>query len=413
MSTHVYVLKDTDIHLWGLSSRERIGRVLGTGKPDRYREGALPDSGFVMLLRGDYLYDGRILKRLSESENTVLRLLELPGEPLVAARVESELAPAVAAALEASGTLEEGSKLEVVTADELVPPFRAQLRKYEPARVYPISEQDRPELERRLFDGAYKGITDFVTKWIWPVPARLGVRACIALGLTPNHVTALNWVLVVITTLLFSAGHLALGLLVGWFMTYLDTVDGKLARVSVASTKFGHFADHILDIIHPPFWYLAWGMGLASYEPALLQLDMYAAIIVIWVFYILGRFCEGGFDHGIAIFGIFSWRPIDSYSRLVTARRNPCMVLLTAGALLGRPDLGLEAVAILTLLSTLFLFVRLAMGAYQRFRFGPLTSWLAEIDPLEPRPSLAQRWFARREAGRDSERLKPAPGPNR
>ena len=67
--------------------------------------------------------------------------------------------------------------------------------------------------------------------------------------------------------------------------------------------------------------------------------------------------------------------------RLVTARRNPCLVLLTLGALMGRPDWGLEWVAIWTLLSTLFLLLRLGQGAYQRLRFGPLISWLSEIDP--------------------------------
>ena len=42
-------------------------------------------------------------------------------------------------------------------------------------------------------------------------------------------------------------------------MTFLDTVDGKLARVTLTSSPFGNVLDHSLDLIHPPFWYWAWG----------------------------------------------------------------------------------------------------------------------------------------------------------
>ena len=42
---------------------------------------------------------------------------------------------------------------------------------------------------------------------------------------------------------------------------------------------------------------------------------------------------------------IHVWRPIDSQFRLITARRNPNMVILVAALLFGRPDVGLELVA--------------------------------------------------------------------
>jgi phosphatidylglycerophosphate synthase len=46
-----------------------------------------------------------------------------------------------------------------------------------------------------------------------------------------------------------------LGLVLGRLMTFLDTVDGKLARVTVTSSRFGDVLDHGLDIIHPPLVY--------------------------------------------------------------------------------------------------------------------------------------------------------------
>jgi phosphatidylglycerophosphate synthase len=193
---------------------------------------------------------------------------------------------------------------------------------------------------------------------------------------------------------LFMQGQFALGLVAAWLMTFLDTVDGKLARVTVSYTRFGDWFDHSLDLVHPPLWYLAWGMGIAAASDSVVGLPLGPTVVLIVVGYVLGRLVEGTFSFWLGGFSIFSWRPIDSYSRLITARRNPCLILLTVGLTSGRPDLGLGAVAVWTLLSTLFLLLRLATAWYQRRTTGPLRSWLTEIDPKAGSPFLAIRWFA-------------------
>ena len=50
-------------------------------------------------------------------------------------------------------------------------------------------------------------------------------------------------------------------------MTFLDTVDGKLARVTLTSSRFGNWLDHGNDIIHPPLWWLCLANGLALGSP--------------------------------------------------------------------------------------------------------------------------------------------------
>jgi len=114
---------------------------------------------------------------------------------------------------------------------------------------------------------------------------------------------------------------------------------------------------------------------------------------VIVIGYILGRIVEGIFQWWLGGFVIFCWKPFDSFFRLITARRNPNMIFLTGSILIGRPDLGLEAVAIWTVLSTLILVGRLAMAMLEKSMKGSLTSWLAEIDPVKGRDSLAVRMF--------------------
>jgi hypothetical protein len=73
---------------------------------------------------------------------------------------------------------------------------------------------------------------------------------------------------------------------------------------------------------------------------------------------------------------IHVWRRIDSWFRLITARRNPNMVILFASMLVARPDWGLVALAWWTVLSCLFHFVRLVQAFIVRGRGAEIHSWL-------------------------------------
>ena len=163
--------------------------------------------------------------------------------------------------------------------------------------------------------------------------------------------------------------------------------------MTVTSSRLGHWLDHGVDLIHPPLWYIAWGLGLQTFAPGVFNLSLAGTLGVIVAGYVIGRLVEGVF-HLIAPFSIFLWRRLDSYSRLITARRNPNLIWLTAGVLLGRPDLGLAAVAAWTAVSSLVLLVRLAMAARERYASGPLRSWLVDVAQDPPARSLATRIFA-------------------
>jgi hypothetical protein len=70
------------------------------------------------------------------------------------------------------------------------------------------------------------------------------------------------------------------------------------------------------------------------------------------------------------------WRRFDSRMRLITARRNPNLLILTAATLAGRPDWGIVAVAVWVAICLVVHAVRLLQAALAR-RDGPLQSWLA------------------------------------
>ena len=400
MSIYAHIIKDSPVKLWGLTSRQRKLRVLkSAGVTDIVKDlTAVPNNSSVLLLRGDFLFDDRIIHYLVQHSDVLLKVSMPPSNPFVAAHVAAAKSTQVFEVMEGTSATNAIPGIRTETLETLSISFQQQLLKFEPPFVLPITAESKPFLERRLFDWSYKGVTDLITKWVWPRPAQWVVGQCVRFGLRPNHVTIIGLFLVILAGILFAYGWYGWGLLAGWLMTFLDTVDGKLARVTVTSSKFGHYFDHLIDLIHPPIWYILWGLGLGDTQFNFFGLSLTAAFCLIGIGYVVGRLVEGVFLARLGKFGIFCWRPIDSYFRLVTARRNPCLLLLTAGALIRHPDWGLIAVAGWTVLTSLFLLGRLVMALIEQQTAGSVKTWLMDIDPSKQRQPLAVRLFTHRAA---------------
>ena len=375
-----YIVGTNGVRLWGLDGTERLARQLhSVGVLSLLRgEDPPPPRGSVVLLRSDYLFEDRTIADLIRQPGVVITASGASqGAPVVAAHVPSRDLAVARAALE--GTVDPRAIPDVVTQspESLSTSFVRKLYKAAPPVVLPARADRAAALGRHLFDGSYKGVTDLVTKWVWPAPARAVTRVCALFGIPPNAVTAVSFALVVIVTLLFAEGRFGAGLALAWVMTFLDTVDGKLARVTVTSTPLGHYFDHSIDSVHPPIWYFAWAWGVTGGVPGIWSLaPLLAAILVA---YVAGRLIETTFMHFVGGCSLFTWRLFDSYFRLILARRNPNLLLLTGFHLVGFPAAGLTAVAVWTVVSSVILTIRLLHGVVARVRSGPLHPWLEEL----------------------------------
>lgn len=89
-------------------------------------------------------------------------------------------------------------------------------------------------------------ITDRLRRWTrWLVePAARGLHR---MGITPNLLTLLGFLLNLINTWLLAMGHLRLAGVLILAFTALDAFDGTLARLSGQVTRFGAFLDSVLD----------------------------------------------------------------------------------------------------------------------------------------------------------------------
>jgi phosphatidylglycerophosphate synthase len=373
-----------DVRLWSLPQEERLRRALArAGVTDVRMEGEVPaaSAGSFILLRTDVLLEDSLIKALVRTPDCLLvATLTAGGGAAVAAHAPAQDLERILGLLRQPQSTPNdlaSVDLAITSPAELGSAYDQALRRRAVPFALPLTAATQLAAERQMFRASYKGVTDFVTKWLWPWPAFWVTRWCAARGLSANIVTAASLLLVLVAMWLFARGYFSIGLVAAWLMTFLDTVDGKLARVTLTSSRIGNVFDHGIDLLHPPFWWVAWYFGLAAGATPMQELLLAGAVWTAVIGYVVGRLQEGFFlwRHG---FEIHAWRRLDSLFRLFTARRNPNLAILTVATIAGRPDLGLQAVAAWTLLSLAFHFWRIAQAEQRRSAGQPVRSWLAE-----------------------------------
>ena len=351
------IVGSCDVRAFGSTPHDRLSRQLG-----RVNLTEVAADQAELILSGAHVFGNSVLNALAAAQPGCI-LIDDAGR-VAGIRVGGKANPGMVGQPAADG-------VPTKTGAALAGRYDQKLRKRTDPMV--MAATDSRAVEQALFDASYKGVTDLVTKHAWPKPALAVTRWCAARSISPNQVTWASAVLVGVTFWLFWIGAFLPGLAVAYVMTFLDTVDGKLARVTLTSSRFGDWLDHGIDLVHPPFWWWAWAIGCTAIGDPLNDGGLVMGAIVAG--YILQRAEEGLF---IARFGIemHIWRPFDSLFRQITARRNPNLVILTVFTLLGAPREGLIAVAIWVVLCLLVHLVRIlqAFGAERR---GPLVPWLA------------------------------------
>lgn len=300
----------------------------------------------VLVLDATSVVDPRLIRALGEvSRDLVVAAAGSGSErgavmlihPAQASSIDDHVETVVAIA----DTVLRNAPSAVLSTDEF-PEFVTNLRRSLPYYVFSVrDEPTRRQIEYRLFSWNYKGSTDFLTKWIYPPVVWPLVKLCTRFGISANAVTILSTILTFAAVPLFAAGHFWLGLFCAYAMTVLDSVDGKVARLTLSDSQFGNILDHGLDIVHPPLWYVAWAWGLGGRT-----LDdplMFAAALFV-AFYVLDRLvlmvAKARFKRGL-----HAVTPLDGAIRTWIARRNVNLAIFTVGLLIGH---GAEAFYVVT-----------------------------------------------------------------
>jgi phosphatidylglycerophosphate synthase len=223
--------------------------------------------------------------------------------------------------------------------------FIRNLRRSLPFYLFTIVDKERAaEVERFMFWSNYKGSTDLFTRYVYPPAVWFLVRPLARARVHPNWVTIASIVMTFAAIPFFSRGDFVIGFVLAYGMSILDSVDGKLARLTFTDSPLGNILDHGLDIIHPPLWYLSWayGLGLGA-QPWTSPLGLSA--IAIFAFYVIDRLILKIYPRFFGR-GFHTHSQMDARVRAVIARRNINLPVFLIGWAFG---LGVQTFYLITL----------------------------------------------------------------
>ncbi len=235
--------------------------------PERLRE-ALRMAGDapLLILDGTTLADQRLHGQLIRAEHNLA--VFSPDAKESAAMLFLRMAGSVAAPDDATDVTSFARGLvtariaEELTQDQF-DGFIRKLRRTVPFYMFRILDQTKAaEIQRFLFWSNYKGSTDIFTRYVYPPLVWIMVRPLAKARIHPNLVTLVSIALTFGAVPFFADGNWLVGFLMAYGMSVLDSVDGKLARLTFTDSRLGNFLDHGLDMVHPPIWYVAWAYGL-------------------------------------------------------------------------------------------------------------------------------------------------------
>ncbi len=345
------IVGECDQQLFGMKPADRLGRQCGN-LGDRQ-----------LIAHASAVLSDDTIAWLADHSGTVVTSEK--GRPLAVVVGPEEVDAARRAIVGEGG-------LAMTTTDAIGPVYVRKLRRTVEPLALSLSDQPRGVVERQLFASVYKGVTDVVTKYAWPEPALWLTRGAAALGLSPNAVTVVGFVLTFVAGWQFYVGNLASGMAAAWLMTLLDTVDGKLARVTLTSSDLGNLLDHGNDLIHPPLWWLCLAHGVALVVPG--HSWVWPSCWIILGTYLIGRFLEKGFKAQFG-FNPFMWKQFDSRFRMIISRRNIILLVMTVGIAIGMTAEAFVFCAGWSVISVLIQAARY-VHAIGHSRSEPIRAWL-------------------------------------
>lgn len=295
------------------------------------------EQGPLVALDGSNVLDPRLIDFLSSSADAASCLASRGqgDERAVALLLQPDAREAIPP--EARNLCEVADALlhagRITTLDEAqFPGYINKLRRTLPYWIYAVNNAaTRQRLERQMFWDNYKGSTDLLTRYVYPPLVWPLVRLCVRLGLSPNVVTLLSIFLAIVAVPLFARGDFLVGFICAYGMSVLDSVDGKLARLTLTDSKIGNVLDHGTDIIHPPFWYFAFALGLGGQST---DDVLYQTALWMIAFYVADRLVLHVAKRRLG-FTLHAATPLDGLVRSFIARRNITMTIMAFGVLLG------------------------------------------------------------------------------
>lgn len=329
---------------------ESAARVLGLTIPDRHRR-ILADLGVpearvlhmgrtsddtdlpfermadsVLVLDGSTLLDPRLVACVMASGHDA-DLIDASDGSSVAIGASRVGRAHLRARLRGEPTDSTAVEIDIDRLPRYVPSLRRHLPPYW-CRL--VTGADRRRAEDLVLDSVQKGVLDFPARYLHPAPENALTRRLAGTAVTPTHVTLVCALVAFMATYLFATASYGVGAIWALVANVLDGVDGKLARVTHRTSRFGDRLDHTLDVAFEFSWYVALGWSLDPVIGPPRGLVLAACLVFVML---ACRALSGTYRRLADDRSIHDDTRFDRGFRLVAARRNIFVLLILAGAL--------------------------------------------------------------------------------
>lgn len=277
----------------------------------------------IMLFEGDSIYDERIIQKLSESKNSVL-LKNKDNDP-IAGKVKKEDISSLPQNFLNFSTLKNHPKLELLDLESIAPYVRF-LRRTVPVNLIRLTDHVHIRtIENYLYQNTFKGSMEFVAVYGYRLPVREITRFLASTRITPNMITAIAIFSAFAAIPALALGWIWAGLLLAASFIFFDSVDGKLARMTIRYSHVADRFDHITSLPTRSAWYLSLTWHLSGNN--LFNDNIGIAGMILTILPYLDKLNMVYFN---AKFGksLLDYTLVDRRAHLFTVRRNDIFFML-------------------------------------------------------------------------------------
>jgi len=203
-----------------------------------------------------------------------------------------------------------------------------------------------------------------------PLVSTLARRAAAA-GVGAWPVTLLGLLLAPLAFLGFWTAHYWWGALAAVLFALTDGIALALTYSATAASRWVRRFRLAVASTLPPFWWWAWLHGLGGVGRQLEEVYKGGLLVVIVGGHSAGRIIDGYFRWRFKM-PLHQWQPFDRRFQRFAARRDINLLILLVSLLAGRPDVGIQLLALWSLLTLFVHAVRLAMAENAAARGTPI-----------------------------------------
>lgn len=188
-------------------------------------------------------------------------------------------------------------------------------------------------VDRLLFHRTFKGVIDAVARYGYYHFVRFVTRVLSRTTVSPNLLTLLSILGIWVAIPCFATGQIGWGILSAWIGVILDSVDGKLARLTVNLSDAMGSLEHAVAMPGLGLWFVSLGWHLSDGQ----LLSANPVSVACWVLvgtFLADKILTGAFRKFFG-YELFDARRLDAAFHLIAARRNVQLLLLTVGAEFG------------------------------------------------------------------------------